>query len=361
MQIPSSPSEIEEIKAALATLNQREQATRRHRSRPHPRPAPVQNELGELQSLLTENPDLGKLGELLARRLAARRRSLLALERQAGIEAQQEQPAAAMAFAAGVVARQHALGLLSGPFTSRFVTLDEPLLIWELPHPRLDIFRDSAVEPFGSWVKILLQATETPGGAQQTDFRFYFLWENPSDYYAVANASSSLSLNGQAVAWGSPGRLQGNTASLDVTAYLNVVRWSGWGTDPTTGQSNDQTAYPIYDFQSANKSVVSFDAYGGDWFDDPQPGSASFDPQMPYDMTARLLAIPGHAITMFEVGLRIDWWFSHDGETVDDQPQSITLDLANDALGYMARCPMVQLELLTAPSVAAPSSESSPG
>ena len=341
--------EIAEIKAALAALNEREAATRRGVPPADHRPAPARSELTELESLLTAHPDIGRLGEILARRLDGRRESLLALQERMRNDAQKTQPAAKAALAAAVDARRQALAILSQPFTSTFVTLDSPFLIWELPHPDLDMFRDSGIESGASWVKILLQATRTPGGPQQTDFRFYFIWDNPSDYYAVANVSSALSLNGQAVAWGSPGRLSGNFASLSVTAYLNVMRWSGWGTDPNTGQSNDQTPYPIYDYQSANKSVASFDAYGGDWFHDAVPGSATFDPQIPYDMIARLVAIPGGAVTLFEVGLRINWWFHDATETVDDDYQSITLDLAYDPLGYIARCPMVQLEVLTAP------------
>ncbi len=144
--------------------------------------------------------------------------------------------------------------------------------------------------------------------------------------------------------------LHGDTASLHVTAYLSAVRWSGWGTDPLTGQSIDQTPYPVYDYQSANKSVVAFDAYGGDWFDDAEPGSATFDPSMPYELMTRLIAIPGRAVTLFEVGLNISWWF-HDGiDTVENDDQIVTLDLAYDPLGHIARCPMVSLEILTPPA-----------
>ena len=81
---------------------------------------------------------MAKLGDLLARRLDGRRKSLLALPGQMR-EAQKTKPAAAAALAAAIDARRKALSILSRPFTSTFVTLDEPFLIWELPNPNLDI------------------------------------------------------------------------------------------------------------------------------------------------------------------------------------------------------------------------------
>lgn len=335
--------ELTQIKTALAELNEREAATRHRPLRADHRPAPAQNELAQLQSLLSD-PDLGKFAEILTRRRDARRKGLLALQAQMRSEAQKPEAAAPASLAAGIAARRHALALLGQPFTPSYVTLDEPFLIWELPHPQLNIFRDSNIESFGSWVKVLLETNSSPGGQQKTDFRFYFLWENSTDHYAVANVSSSLSLNGQAVAWGGTGDLTGGLASLQVTAYLSVVRWSGWG-------DNDQTQYPIYD-QSASKSVAGLVGIGGGWFEDDQPASATFDPQMPYGVGARMIAIPGRAVTLFEVGLRVSWDFftiseSPPDDTVDDFGQSVTLDLAYDPPAYMARCPMVELEILT--------------
>jgi hypothetical protein len=70
---------------------------------------------------------------------------------------------------------------------------------------------------------------------------------------------------------------------------------------------------------------------------------------MPYDMIARLITIPGHASPLFGVGLRTDCGSSTASTIVDDDGRGITLDLASYPLGYIAECPMVQLELLTSP------------
>jgi hypothetical protein len=344
--------ELARIKTALTQRNEREAAAARRTQRADHPGAPEESELAELQSLLSADPEFRKFGEVLRRRRDTRREALLAAQAGRRSEEQKSQAAAAAASAARIAARREALTFLAQPFTSSYVMLDEPFLIWELPHPNLEIFRNSQIESFGSWVKVLLDTKSSPGGPNETDFRFYFLWRNPSDYYAVANVSSSLSLNGQAVAFGSPGVWSGNVANLWVGAYLSIIRWSGWGADEN-GQTYDETPYPVYD-QSAKKSIVGFAAFGGDLFTDAVSESKTFDPEMPYDVSARLILIPGRAVTLFEVGLTVEWW-CHDGSgasstTVEDDFQRVRLDLADNPPAYMARCPMVELEILTPPA-----------
>jgi hypothetical protein len=142
---------------------------------------------------------------------------------------------------------------------------------------------------------------------------------------------------------GASGILSGNRAQLSIDAFLDVIRWTGWGIDPNTGKSNDQTPYPGYVDQSGHKNVVSFDASGGNLFHDEPPQGQNFDPQMPYDLAVHFIAIPGRAVTLFEVELRVSYGFP-DG---DDEYDNVTLDLAYDPLGYMVRCPQVVLEILT--------------
>lgn len=349
--------ELAQIKTSLAKLHAGEEA-RVRTPHAHHGPALAQGNAAELQSLLASNPSLAALGEFRTRSHLQQREALLAQHAAMGSPEQKPAAAAALASAeASFAARHHALSLLAEPFTSSYEVIEQPFLIWELPHPNLDIFRDSQIQPHDSWVKILLNTRSSPNGPMYTDFKFYFLWENPSDYYAVVNATSSLVLSGQAVGWGSSGVEEGNYASLGVQAYLSTIRWSGWGNDPYTGKSNDETPYP-YVYPNPNAPPVTepvgFSAYGGAWFSDARPGSVTLDPQKPYTRTAPLLAIPGRAVTMFEVGLHVTWWFYNGSyETVEDDFQVITLDLATDALGYRARCPMLELEILTPAAKAA--------
>jgi hypothetical protein len=330
---------IEEIKTALAAMKEREASTRRSTIRAEDQSASAQSDLAELKALLAANPDLGKLGEILARR-DKRRESLLAQQHRRP-DAQETQ-AAATAATAAINARRQALSILSQPFTPPYyVTLDTPGWFLVLPNTELSIIQDFGIEPGGSWFKALLNTSDPTGG--HAYIQFYFVWVNPSDYYAVANVSSSLLLNGWAKASGEWALLDRNNAYLYVRAYLNVIRWSGWGTDPDTGQSLDQTTYPV-NTNASETLVANLDGWGGNLFSSARPEQATFNPaQKPYDVSASLILIPGGAVTVFEVGLYVDWSF--DG--VGDHPGSIILDLADN--GYIAQCPLVQLEVLTGP------------
>ena len=119
--------------------------------------------------------------------------------------------------------------------------------------------------------------------------------------------------------------------------YLDVIRWSGWGADPDTGQSNDQTPYPG---GYSKTTAVYLQGFGGDLFYSAHPAQAIFG-LIPYGVSASLIAIPGQAWTMFEVGLQVGWDFG--GATGQDQ--SVIFDIATD--GGIAVCPFVQIKVLT--------------
>jgi hypothetical protein len=173
--------------------------------------------------------------------------------------------------------------LLSQPFTPPYyVTLDTPFWFLELPQNDLSILQDWGITPGWSWVTARLDSDQSPndGYWTGTTFQYYFPWENPSDNYTVVNVSSSLYLRGAAGATGSWGLLSQNHAYLDVTAELSVIRWSGWGTDPDTGQSNDQTGYPG---AFSATTVADLDGFGGNVFASEQNAQATFSVLNPYD------------------------------------------------------------------------------
>jgi hypothetical protein len=155
------------------------------------------------------------------------------------------------------------------------------------------------------------------------------------------NVSSSLLINGWAGAWGSWQIIDGGEAFLNVFAYLNVWRWSGWGTDPDTGQSNDQTLYPGSNFGTPTV-VADLLGFGGTLFTSASPAWQTLGPN-PYDVGASLIAIPGQAVTVFDVNLY--FVFSFGPGTGSDQ--NVLLDMATD--GYIAKCPFLALEVLTGP------------
>jgi hypothetical protein len=335
---------IEEIKTALAAMKEREASTRRSTIRAEDQSAAAQSDLAELKALLAANPDLGKLGEILARG-DKRRKSLLAQQHRRPDA--QERQAAATAATAAISARRQALSILSQPLTPPYyVTLDTPGFFLDYSDTYFDdqgqsssMLQTFGISPGESWFKALLNTRKDDPRPYYPEFRFYFVWVNPSDYDAIVNVSSPVLVNGWAEAEGSWDLLGSYHAYLTVTAFLYVWRWSGWGTDPETGQSLDQTPYSGAYSQA---TVASLDAFGGNLFSSPSPEAATISPANPYDLGTSLIVIPGGATTVFEVGLQVAWSFDGTG-----QDQNIIFDTATD--DYIVGCPFVQLEVLTGP------------
>ena len=289
---------IEEIKTALAALRERQAPRRRSRIRAVHHPAP------------TPDP--------------------------------QKTHAAAAAATAGINARRRALSMLGQPndLYWYYVTLDA-FLSNELPSTEMGIVQENGT----SFMRIYLDSHRTNGAGVKADSQFYFAWKNPSDDYVSASVWSAVSLNGQASASAS----KGNFAELDLNAYLDIWRFTGWGIDPDTGQSADGTLYPTY--PELVQSVATLNTYGGDLPNVPPSEVVNFSAEAPYVLTtgAPVILIPGGAVTLFEAGLNVYWEFVK-GEppyqTTDDQPQEVKLDLANDKLGFMIQCPTVELGIL---------------
>jgi hypothetical protein len=75
------------------------------------------------------------------------------------------------------------------PFPS--FSLEKPLLILATPHS--NIIWDSNIAPFDSWAKIRVDSTESSGSQKVS---FDFLWNNPSNFFAVINANTFMSASG---------------------------------------------------------------------------------------------------------------------------------------------------------------------
>jgi hypothetical protein len=276
----------------------------------------------------------GKLTTMLAQN----QKELRDLFQQEKAEATKHFSAAEAAYRARVAARAEALELLSKPFTSSFITLAKPFLIWELPKPQLDIFIESQAEALNSSINILVN---TNSGSNNTQFVFYFLWQNDSDFSAVINASTSVIFNGNCEVDAAPGIFSGDTSTLNLSTSLTTMRWSGWGNDPTTGQSNNQTPYPSFQ-PSQFQTVAALQTQGGAIFGDQgvSPKGFTFEP---FDLHEDMIIVPGRAVTVFEVAVNLSYGFD-DGGNISDL---VFVDFANN--GNSIRCPFVQLELLTAP------------
>jgi hypothetical protein len=282
-----------------------------------------------VESVLTKaGLDTSKVSKLLAEDQKALR---TAFDKDGAATARRNHATSA-AFRSGMAARFEALKLLRAPFVSSFLTLDKPFLIWQLPHPQLDIFTDSRIESNNSSVRVLVSKND---GSNSTRFVFFFLWRNESDFFAVANVGSSLVINGRCLIFANDGIVFPDTATLNIAASLSLVRWFGWGTDPVTGQSNDQTLHP--NFQSTQRQqVVFFSVEGGNILSlgDFEGRSFSFEA---FPLSHSLFVIPGGASVIFQVALELSYDFDGGG--------NIFVDFSED--GNAVFCPNVELEILT--------------
>jgi hypothetical protein len=283
------------------------------------------------------------LAALKERQAPRRRGRIRALH--GGVPDPQETQAAAAAATAGISARRRALSMLDGVINPDwyYVTLDA-FLSNEQPGAALGLVQENGT----SFMKIYFDShhndsVSLEGGAAT---QFYFAWKNPSDSYVVASASSALSLNGYAYAAAS----NGNFAQLGLTAYLDAWRFSGWGTDNSTG---DGTQYPIYgDVEKFPADLITcLDCANGF----PATMTVPFYADAPFVLTTGgpQIAIPGGASLIFEVGLIINWQFFTNTfayQTTEDQPQEVRVDLANDESGYIIQCPTLELGVLALPT-----------
>jgi hypothetical protein len=209
------------------------------------------------------------------------------------------------------------------------VTLDQPFLIWQLPNPQSEIFLDQVYAPFGSLIKINAYTTS---GSDNTQFIFYFWWNNDADTFALINVSTSLVLNGKCAAAAAPAVLFGNNAYLDMSASLNLLQW--WTQPPTT------PAYQSTQFHS----ITSLHASTGASFDFGSP-----DEKLqvffffPVDLSYSMLAVPPQSGLLIEVSVQMD--YSFDGGELD-LSEFVQADFSSGD-GFIM-CPSVQLEILTA-------------
>jgi hypothetical protein len=132
--------------------------------------------------------------------------------------------------------RQALQARLAAPLAPPYpITLDKPFLIWA--SPRSNILFDSRIQSGNSWARV-----EVASKSSNSDkLSFYFLWNNPSDYHAVVNANTSLTLWGdcQAMAEGSLLHFYTpNFSGVVVTGYL--YPWEWWNQPPTLTQEDHE-------------------------------------------------------------------------------------------------------------------------
>jgi len=262
--------------------------------------------------------DTKKLGALQKRYSAELRR---VVDKQTA-DAIRRAPRAKGTVDASIRGQRDALKLLAADkpfFPFPLVTLDKPFLIWAAPHS--NIISDSSVEPFNSWAKIRVESSQSSGFEKLS---FYFLWDNPSDFYTVINASASLSAIGRlkATAFGGASSLYSFHDS-SVGCSASFALWSWWLQPPMA------TPYTIQPFASVLEAASFWDK------------SESVSVSQGANLDKTLFLVPPKGVVVLEVAFQVGYSNSH-GRALADFESG----------GFRVACPVVVVALLTSSTAA---------
>jgi hypothetical protein len=230
--------------------------------------------------------------------------------------------------ARAAIARRRALleALVAAPATSPIasrILLTKPFIIW--PSVGLQ-FSDTHYEAWNSWAKVLLSTS----GEATRDLTFYWLWENPSEYYTAVNIDTWVMVHGFALAATNGGVLNvdGQTSFIQGDVTLHVMEW--WNQPPTEPA--------LQSTQSAG--VVSVLAQSNGFFDTGDVESATVFNT--FDLRCDQFVMPPHGVGVFEVVLHLDY-YAPDG--------SVEFNLSSGDLEVLN--PFLMIEVLTMPGGAA--------
>jgi hypothetical protein len=186
-----------------------------------------------------------------------------------------------------------------------FVTLDKPFLIWQFPHPQLDIWIDSHIESLKNYITVYV---DKKSGYDTTFFKFHFLWTNESETWSLVNVGTSLIFNGFCIINADHGIVDGDDVNLFLKAELKLMRWHGWPPD-VDGKPADGTYQP-YQQLSQHQIVWNKDVYGLGYFGGGQPG---YDYQRqvftatPFGLSYQYFPVPPGGVAIFEVSLQLSY------------------------------------------------------
>jgi hypothetical protein len=239
-------------------------------------------------------------------------------------------------FRHGVDGRRKALELLSiisQPYTSTFIMLNTPFLIWANRYENdqmegTDILVDSHIEPLNNWAKVVLNREATGDNVifATDQLNFYFFWTNTTGYDALVNVTSYVALNGSCrvhadsnfttALWGVDPFSQ-----VSIDAEISIFEW--WNEPPTE---------PLWE-SSQLQNVTSLSAEGGVWSGDGHSKLFSGDYQLSYN----IFRIPSNESAVFEVGLGLNYGIWKGNLNVDFSFED-----------NLVLCPYLQLQVLTA-------------
>jgi hypothetical protein len=199
------------------------------------------------------------------------------------------------------------------------IWLDRPFLIW----PTLGLeFMDWHYEPWRSFGKV----TGRYENGSYEELSFYFLWENPSDTWAVIDVQTWLMAHGHLFVGADGGFFAGNRYA-SILASGNLYVWQWWTQPPTQ--------LPLGPGQKQDYAYIS--AYGGDMFDVGEV--EALDVFRTVILEGNLFLVPPHEAVVIEVALAIN-------ASIGDDSLA-TVDFASG--DFQVACPFVMVGLLTPP------------
>jgi hypothetical protein len=177
-------------------------------------------------------------------------------------------------------------GLVGAPAAAgavQYELLNKPFLIW--PSNSVDL-EASEIVPSNSWAKF--RARITKGKVFYGNVKFYYLWRNPRDAFAVINVDGYAIFHGYAYVGVGGGFFPGDRmAGVSVDGQLDILEW--WNQPPTQP--------PAQPDQSVKVASLKVTAYG--W---SEVGAIDGrDIYRGYDLRHTLMIVPPSSVLVFTV------------------------------------------------------------
>jgi hypothetical protein len=200
------------------------------------------------------------------------------------------------------------------------IQFEEAAQIWATP---VGMLTDSGIEANYNWAKF--QLVERSDGYNVAYVRFYFFWQNTSDYLAVLNANTDLAAQGIVQANATPELFSGGFCSVRLDATLKVFF--------------EGEVYSYQGTQLVNIDSISVNGGSELWMDGNNFASHTLDGAL-NPLSVSDIQVQAGQTVMFEVALAATYSIG-DG--------SITLDFSYG--DYLTMCPGLTIELLTPPTM----------
>lgn len=275
-----------------------------------------------------------ELDAVRARRRAERRR-LQAMRADAvarTTDAEQD------AFRRGVRAQREALARITA--TTTLTTLSEPDAIDGDHTDTAQTFDfDRHLEPFNSFARV---HAESHSGGDGITVEFRFTWSNPQQTAAVVNIGTLLRFTGFVEAISDNRLFGGDSVDIFLSAFLRVVRGSGWGVD---ADGNDLAGTQVPIMGNIAQNVAQVHAQGGGLFGDVDLQLMPFSGR-PVGLGTDFVVIPGGASAVFTPALLLQYGISDGGDR--DDVNDVIVDFASTTpFNRGVGCPFMHVEILT--------------